>query len=268
MLEVGRLRLVAPRLAQLLVRLSAWPRTRAVTRPLARLPAGLLPRFLAPISLCAAASMTTAQAWPVLAAPRGAIVEDVGDQIEFNGYATRIRHVILRQSAAEAIAYYHRALGPRSIRRDLGAMTTLAAPLGQHFITVRINPGRGDTGEAFVMVTRLDATARSAPTSVRDLPLPAGSRIINVTEAVDGERRARTVVALHPVALDAAADAIERTLRERGFARVSADDGAAISGPVPHRRFLLYQSDGAQIFVTVTERDGIGMIVYNLVQGK
>jgi hypothetical protein len=221
--------------------------------------------LLAPISLCAVASMAFAQVWPVLAAPRGAIVENVGDQIQINGYATRVQHVFLHQNSAEAVAYYRRALGSRSATRELGAVTTLAAPRGAYFITVRINPDQVDSAEAFVMVARLDAGARSDAKSVRDLPLPAGSQIINVTESMDGERRARTVVALHSVALDAAADAIERTLRERGFVRVCSDDGAAIPGPISRRRFLLYQRDGAEIFVTVTEREGVGMIVYSLV---
>ncbi len=212
--------------------------------------------------------MASGQAWPVLPPPQGAIIADVGEQIQINGYATRIQHVIPQQSAAAAIAYYRQALGPQSIAREFGAVTTLAARLGQHFITVRINAVRSDTSEAFVMVTRLDGTARFAATYGGGLPLPAGSQIINVTEAVDGERRARTVVALHPLALDAAVDAIERTLRERGFVRAGADDGASESGSLPRRRFLLYQRRGAEIFVTVTARDGVGMIVYNFVQAK
>ncbi len=212
--------------------------------------------------------MASAQTWPILAAPRGARIEDVGEQIQLNGYPTRIQHLILRESEAEAIAYYRRALGPQVILRELGAATALATPRAPYFITVRINSGQGGTAEAFVMVTKLDAATRSAATSVRDLPLPAGSQIISVTESADGERRARTVVALHPVALAAAADAIERTLRDRGFVRVGVDDSVAISGPTPRRRVLHYQRHGAEISVTVTERDGVGMIVYNFVQEK
>jgi len=47
--------------------------------------------------------MASAPTWPILAAPCGARIEDVGEQIQLNGYPTRIQHLILRESEAEAI---------------------------------------------------------------------------------------------------------------------------------------------------------------------
>lgn len=214
--------------------------------------------FVSPVLLFALSAPTQA-AWPELPAPRGARVENVGEQVRLNGIPMRMQRVLSRQAAGDVARHYRDAMGPRHASERVSDRVILSRPDGDYFLTVSVRPLATGVTEALVSAADVREARRSAgrPLGVR---LPADTRVVSDMESIDGDKRSRQLVLTNAHAIAVNLDVLTRELAARGM---RADGRPLRREPTAHVQF--FRGDGREAQLSLIRQADETAVVLTLI---
>lgn len=195
-------------------------------------------------------------AWPAVALPEGVRRYDIGEQLSANGMPLRIQGFVSPRAQAELADWFRSRLGKPLIENTVAGKLVLGRPEGDFYLTVQLEKlGAGTRG--LVAVSHQKAgyahyPALQSATERLRLRLPAGSRVLNQMNSVEGGRMSRYLVVENAHGVELNRSRVIEMLREDGLALEREARPAA--GPAGARdgRTLFFRGKGSDAMAVVS----------------
>ncbi len=203
-------------------------------------PIRLLRSTLAALALAfaAGASAWAAPSCPVPAAPFGAKVEMVAPSMRANSMETSIRSMKVAMTVDGVLAHYRElwaplatAKEPGSVEREAEGWRVISHLRERCLTTVQVKADGSGSYALVAVAMALDPNARGSATSVMDLPIPPGSRILSDASHNDVVRNARTLVAINSSRMTSNIAFYSGELMNRGWVKAMQNTVSTASGP-------------------------------------
>lgn len=198
--------------------------------------------------------------WPEIALPEHATSYSIGPQMDMNGLPMRLTGFASLQSPRQTADWFVRTLGQPLMDNRLGGQRILGRAQGEHYITVRIEPGPDGHGtRGLVAVTHLRAALRNQTRSQQERQqwqnmLPAGTEITSLLHARDGGRLSTHLIATNRHSEPLNAQRLTQALQAQGYVLESSLAGTA---DIPGTSLVL-RGPGKEAMAVIT-RDAHGL---------
>ncbi len=183
-----------------------------------------------------ATTSTSTTPWPEVPPPVKARVEWVAKDARINGLPSRIERFESTASVEEMLGHY-RAFWARSpngkpMENEAGGWRSISTRHGPFQIAVQVKPRDAGGSEGLVSVMNvLEAKADYVP---RNLPKVSGSRVLQVTESVDGPIRSFLVTLTSTQGVELNAQLYRDELRSQGWKPLDQMNAPGIRGTPSH----------------------------------
>lgn len=196
---------------------------------------------------------SSASAWVSVEKPPRATLEWVAQDMTYNGVPTRIRYLRTKSAPDDVLRFYREQWTEDGQRRYVenapGPWKSISRAIDGFFVTVQVRGAADGGAEGYISQRPLKAPPAAA--LGQGFALPQGSEVVNDIQSRDGDRQARTLLAINALTVDANASFFRSSLTREGWGVVS--DAAARNGG---RQLVLHRGSDEISIAMTTARSG------------
>jgi len=222
----------------------------------------LLPLLLLPHGPTRAA----AEDWPRWASPAGAPAQMLAEDMVLNGRRSRMQRMDMPEGMDAALKFFKQRLGPQHVVNQVQGATVVAGREGQFFHTVQLRAGRGDSVQATIMSSRIEASpGRSKVQIDTERLLPSDSSVLQTLESRDDGRRSLLLSARNQLSLEANQAHLLRQMKQLGLQPVAAP--AAAGQAAQNKRVIWLQGQQEEAMLSIVDGGDARLILIQRTQG-